>query len=156
MTMGDTFGPAERRPQLRGVSGWLLFLCISLMIFPPLRFGLFLWAALTAPNSDFLRKTFADSYGLAVVPILIVPSFYLLAIVGGVLLYREQRLGLRLVQTFLGLQVFFNILGLLGGETIALLGALPSAAWLAYLFRSERVRNTFFRDISGDAAEVFR
>jgi hypothetical protein len=147
MTMGDTFGPAERRPQLRGVSGWLLFLCISLMILLPVRVGLFLWAILSTPGA-------LGRFSAAVLmPVLVLP---LLGIVGGVLLYREHVLGVRLVQAFFGLQVLLGVIALIGGAAGALLFLLPSAAWLAYLFRSERVRNTYFKETTRDAAEVFR
>ena len=148
MTIGDTFGPGGRRPQLRGVAGWLLFLCITLMVFLPLRMGLFLWAILTTPGS-FDRFSFG-----VLMPIVALP---LLGIVGGVLLYRERILGLRLVQAFLGLQVLFGVITLIGGAGVAaLLFVAPSGAWLVYLFMSERVRNTYSRDKSDSTAEVFR
>jgi hypothetical protein len=77
MTMGDTFGPAERQPQLRGVSGWLLFLCINLMVLLPLRVAIVLWTILTTPGllNPLLLLTFV--------------ALPMLGIVGGVLLYRE-------------------------------------------------------------------
>lgn len=148
MTIGDTFGPGGRRPQLRGVAGWLLFLCISLMVFLPIRVAFFLLVILTTPGS-------LDRLSLVVlVPIVALP---LVGIVGGILLYREQILGLRLVQVFLGLQVLFGVVALIGGAgASALLFMAPSIAWLVYLFMSERVRNTYSRDKSDSTADVFR
>ena len=145
MTMRDAFGPGEQRPQLRGVSGWLLFLCITLIVLLPLRVAAAVWALLTMPG--------------LVEPLLfaMVVGFPLLGIVGGVLLYREQVLGLRLVQIFLGLQVAFGTLTLIGGGggRSTVLPMLTAAAWLAYTVMSERVRNTFSEP--GEAAdEVFR
>ena len=71
-----------------------------------------------------------------------VVGFPLLGIAGGVLLYREQLLGLRLVQIFLGLQVAFGTLTLIGGGggRSTILPMLTAAAWLAYTLMSERVR----------------
>jgi len=106
MTIGDTFGPGGRRPKLRGVGGWLLFLCITLMVFLPLRMGLFLWAILTTPGSF-------DRFSLLV--LMFIVALPLLGFVGGVLLYRERIRGLRLVQAFLGLQVLFGAISLVGG-----------------------------------------
>jgi hypothetical protein len=154
MTMGDTFGPGERQPQLRGVSGWLLFLCITLMVFLPLRLAFFVWGILTSfdailSSPDWANLTSPDAVvfaGVILIPVLALP---LLGIVGGVLLYREKRLGLRLVQVFFGLQVLFGTIALIAGATGALAIALPSAAWLAYLFRSERVRTPISRIRAG-------
>jgi len=144
--MGDTFGPAERRPQLRGVSGWLLFLCINLMVLLPLRVAIVLWTIITTPNlfHPFLLLTFV--------------ALPVIGIVGGVLLYREHVLGLRLAQVFFGVQVLLGLVALIGSSGVSgVFFLLPSAAWLAYLFRSERVRNTYFKnDTAKHAAEVFR
>ena len=147
MTIGDAFGPGERRPQLRGVSGWLLFLCIILLVILPLRLAALLWALLTMPG-------LVDPVAFA-----IVVGLPLLGIVGGVLLYREHLLGLRLVQVFFGLQVAFGVVGLIagGGAGRGILSVPAAGAWLAYLFLSERVRNTYFEnDNPKRAAEVFR
>jgi hypothetical protein len=143
--MGDTFGPAGRRPQLRGVSGWLLFLCISLMVLLPLRVAIFLWTMLTTPG---LLRLFL---------LMSVVALPMLGIVGGVLLYREQVLGLRLVQAYFGAQILLGAVTLLGGGGVVCIFFLaPSAAWLAYLFMSERVRNTYFAGPSETAADIFR
>ena len=152
MTKADSLGP---RSGLQGVRGWLLFLCIVLMVLLPLRLGLFLWTVLTSTRSDSLSEalTSPDSYARFAVGIVMPVAFHLLGIVGGVLLYREQRVGLRLVQVFLWLQI---LLAVLSGPMRALPIVLAAAAWLAYLFRSERVRNTYLKDTSREAAEVFR
>ena len=155
MTMGDAFGPGERRPQLRGVSGWLLFLCIILMVLLPLRLALFAWVIFT--STDWATLTSSEGAIFAVLTSIVLLAFPLLGIVGGVLLYQEKRLGLRLVQVFFGLQVLGSGLGVLAGAIGALFFVIPAAAWLAYLFRSGRVRNTYFEnDNPKRASEVFR
>lgn len=162
MTMGDTFGPAERRPQLRGVSGWLLFLCITLIVFLPIRLTLTLWAIVSTPK--FL-SSFADSAlepaAITLLPavafaLLLVLALPVLGIVGGALLYWERLLGVRLVQVFFGLQIFFGGAASLGGSGSGVIMLFWSCAWLVYLFRSERVQNTYFKGATSDAAEVFR
>ena len=142
MTMNEM---RDRQQELRGVGGWLLFLCITLIVLLPLRMAVSVWALLTMPG--------------LIEPLLfaMVVGFPLLGIGGGVLLYREQLLGLRLVQVFLGLQVAFGTLTMIGGNAgrSTILPMLTAAAWLAYTLRSERVRNTFSEP--GEAAdEVFR
>ena len=144
MTMNEI---RDRKPELSGVGGWLLFLCITLIVLLPLRVTASVWALLTMPGLGLVE------------PVLfaMVVGFPLLGIIGGVLLYREQLLGLRLVQIFLGLQVAVGTLTLIGGGggRSTILPMLTSAAWLAYTLMSERVRNTYFEP--GEAAdEVFR
>jgi len=127
MTMNEI---CDRKPELSGVGSWLLFLCITLIVLLPLRVAVSVWALLTMPG--------------LVEPLLfaMVVGFPLLGIAGGVLLYREQLLGLRLVQIFLGLQVAFGTLTLIGGGggRSTILPMLTAAAWLAYTLMSERVR----------------
>jgi hypothetical protein len=150
MTIGDAFGPGERQPQLRGVSGWLLFLCIVLMVFLPIRVALFIWALITSPAS-------LGELQFLVVALILVPSA--VGITAGVLLYRENRLGVRLAQLYFAFQLLLAALALVGdpssvGESLFVF--VPGAAWLAYLFVSERVRNTYAKDTARDAAEVFK
>jgi len=89
---------------------------------------------------------------LAVVPLVV-------GIIAGILLYREQWLGLRLAQLLFSFQLLFAAPALIVGfwNVITAFTIVTAATWLAYLFRSERVRNTYFtNDASRDAAEVFR
>ena len=88
-----------------------------------------------------------------------VVLFPLVGMAAGILLYREQRLGLRLAQAFYGVQLALGIAALMAAPSDmvqTLVQLAPAAAWLAYLFRSERVRNTYFDDKAKDTAEVFR
>ena len=83
--------------------------------------------------------------------------------VAGFLLYREKPLGLRLAKVWCGLSIFFALIvvasvflsGEIVGAALLLLVGIPTA-WLIYLFRSERVRNTYSEDIAGEAAKVFK
>jgi hypothetical protein len=149
MTIGDAFGPGERQPQLRGVSGWLLFLCIVLMVFLPIPTRIFhLGGAGLASGVHAVRLFF--------ITLILVPSA--IGITAGVLLYREQPLGLTFARLFFGLQIVVAVTAFIFRPVLSevLLAVVPAGAWLAYLFRSERVRNTYFKDTRRDAAEVFR
>src|SRR5262245_51279023 len=139
MTIGGTFGPGERHPPLRGVSGWLLLLCIMLLIVFPLRLARFAWVVLGSPIPMAGQPLF-------IVPLVVVPS--VVGIIAGILLSREQRLGLRLAQLLFSFQVVFAAPAVVMGpwNVIVALTFISAAAWLGYLFRSERVRNTYFKD----------
>jgi hypothetical protein len=155
VTIGDAFGPGERRPQLQGVSGWLLFLCISLVLYLGLRLALLLWAIFVTARILVAGGSFESLRPEVLAIWAVMLGLYLLGIAGGVLLYKEKLLGLRLVQAFFGTQLLLGLMALTAG----LAGLLPTAlasAWLAYLVRSERVRNTYFRNTSKQTAEVFR
>src|SRR5262245_36600954 len=104
MTMGDAFGPGERQPQLYGVGGWLLFLCILLMVVGPIQLGLMLFviARSIAP---------ADSV-IAFVPIILLLGIQGLGVLAGILLYRERPLGLRLAKVWCGLGVLFGLIAI--------------------------------------------
>jgi hypothetical protein len=80
----------------------------------------------------------------------------LLGFIGGVLLYREQLLGLRLVQVFFALQLLLGLVLLIGGGVGAFVYMAPSGAWLAYLFMSQRVRNTYSNVRPEAVSDVFR
>ena len=146
MTIADSLGPDGRRPQLYGVRGWLLFLCITLIVFLPLQVIILAWGAFQAPNF------------LAVLPVLIVISLLNgFGIIVGAFLYRERPVGVLLAKIFFGLRIALTIPALLQGiSLVALIAVGQAVAWLIYLFRSERVRNTYAKDTARDAAEIFR
>jgi hypothetical protein len=98
MTIGDAFGRGERRPQLRGISGWLLLLCIMLLVVFPLRLAVVTWAILRSPIP-------MSGQPLSIVLFAVVPLAT--GIIAGILLYREQRLGLRLAQLLFSFQLLF-------------------------------------------------
>ena len=146
MAMSEALGPGERQPQLRGVSGWLLLLCIMLMVVFPLRLASVVWVIWTSPIPPQLPLVL-----LVVVPLVI-------GFIAGILLYREQRLGLRLAQLLFSFQLLFGAPAFIAGPSnvVVAVTVIFAVAWLAYLFRSERVRNTYFKDTIHDAAGVFR
>jgi hypothetical protein len=149
MTLGDALGPGGR-PELYGVRGWLLFLCIVLMVFLPLRVVLFLWVIVASAN---------DPNFLGLGSLLFILAVLSLGAVAGVLLYRERPLGLILAKIFFAIQLAFAAVALIGSLTTrvsTLVEVFASAAWLAYLFRSERVRNTYSNVRAEAVSDVFR
>jgi hypothetical protein len=154
MTIGDSLGPDGRRPEFYGVRGWLLFLCIIMMVILPLQMVLIAIAAFGASEPSVLGGGFLT----------LLFAVNGVGFVAGVLLYRENPLGLRLAKIWFAFRILLT-----GG--IALLNpaatltefpiealfsvAIPSA-WLIYLYRSERVWNTYSRVHAESAAEVFK
>jgi len=145
MTIGDTFGPGERRPLLRGASGWLLFLCITLIVLVPIRTALFVWVFVRTPD---IAATFPVLIG-----IIALDGF---GTVSGVLLYRERPLGVLLAKIYFGLRIAFGIPVVLQSLLLGLVLMIGPVAWIIYLFRSERVRNTCTKAHAESAADVFR
>jgi hypothetical protein len=155
MAMGDAFGPGERRPQLRGVSGWLLCLCIALVLYLGSHLALLLWAMFVTASILARGGSVENLRPETLILWLVMVGLYGLGTAGGVLLYREKLLGVRLVQAFFGVQLALGLITLTEGFE----GVLPTVlggAGLAYLFKSERVRNTYFAGPTETAADVFR
>jgi hypothetical protein len=145
MTLGDSLGPQGKQPELHGVRGWLLFLCITLIVFVPFRMALFVWVFVRTPDIA------------ATLPVLIgtiaLDGF---GTISGVLLYRERPLGVLLVKIFFGLRIVLGIPVVLQSPALGLAFMIGPVAWTIYLFRSERVRNTYGKNTARDTAEVFR
>ena len=146
MTIADSLGPEGRRPELYGVRGWLLFLCITLIAFLPLQLAFLFWGAFQTPNI------------LALLPVLtVITLLNALGIIAGAFLYRERPLGVLLAKIFFCLRIVLSLPILLQGLSFfSLMAAGQAVAWLIYLFRSERVRNTYAKSTVQDAADVFR
>jgi len=154
MTIGDSLGPEGKRPKLYGVGGWLAFLCVSLVLLTPM-------AALMRVVG-ILRNRNGEPFELIFEAVFVV-TIAAFAMVTGVGLVQIWRKALRLAKVYL----FVNLaLGLLDTIALAEVGGFSLAqsvyqnvvitAWIAYLYRSERVRNTYARGTAQEAAEVFR
>src|SRR5262245_30362282 len=157
MTMGES---RQRDPELHGVGGWLGFLCVSLLIFTPLSLLMQIVQTLLSIEQGGPPPEAVAELVLGV----LITGF---AVYAGIALVRLWRNAVRIAKWY-----FFVILGfvLLGGvgflvepqaagplESLSVArGLAGSVAWLAYLYRSERVRNTYGRNNVRDAAEVFR
>jgi Protein of unknown function (DUF2569) len=155
MTIGDSLGPEGRRPELYGVRGWLLFLCITLMVFLPIQIAAMLFV--------IFRSTTAASLQVLVLGLPVVIAANALGVVAGILLYREKPLGVRLAKIWCGLTILLSVLVVIGDPQAVVNSPITvlrtaglQTAWLVYLYRSERVRNTYSRVRAENAAEVFR
>ena len=153
MTMGDT---RDRNPELQGVGGWLAFLCVSLLLFAPL-------SAVREIGTTLMDQTM-EPYDKALMVALTIAAagFAVFTGLGLVQVWRKALLIAKVyyfVNLALGLLIGLGALLAEGTAEDAALSVsltLVSAAWLAYLYRSERVRNTYGKNTVRDAAEVFR
>jgi hypothetical protein len=157
MTMGDT---RDGKPELYGVGGWLAFLCVSLLILTPL--GLLLELVQTVLVFNRSAPTPETVFGIAFG--IILAAF---AVFAGLGLLRIWRNAVRTAKWYFFINAGFGALAFAGfmvepegtgpSEFIAVVRwFIGSIAWLAYLYRSERVRNTYGQNTARDAAEVFR
>ena len=153
MTMGEA---RDSRPELSGVGGWLAFLCVSLLLFTPLSAIREIAGVLMDQSMEPVEKTFVIGFvgvalGFAVLSgiglvrlwpqaVVVAKGYFFFSLATGLLILLSAVLG--------GVSPADFVIGL---QTIAV-----SAVWLGYLYRSERVRNTYGRNTVSDAAEVFR
>ena len=153
MTMDDA---RDSKPELYGMGGWLAFLCVSLLLFAPLTAIQEVARVLIDQTMEPVDKVFAIGF------VIVALGF---AVFAGIGLGRMWRRALIVAKGyfFLGLSTGLLItLSALLGEASAADTAIGvqtfavSAAWLGYLFRSERVRNTYGENTVRDAAEVFK
>jgi len=155
MTLGDSLGPHGKRPELSGIGGWLAFLCVSLLFLTPLGVALDIIRTVPDPQMSPVEKGIGISLDIA------LGGF---AILTGISLSRVRPNALRVAKIFFFVTLTFWLLvaasaALLSDGITASLSVrsiVVSAAWLAYLYRSQRVRNTYSRVGAESAAEVFR
>ena len=157
MTLGDTLGPDGKQPELYGIGGWLAFLCVSLLILTPLALAAELFVTVMAPNFGMAEKSFIVAVDLA------VGTF---TVFTGLGLVRRWQNAVRTAKWYFGISIALSLPGtamfLLTSEAAATSEAISimrwligSTAWLLYLYRSERVRNTYAGQHAESAAEVF-
>jgi hypothetical protein len=155
MTMGEA---RDRKPELYGVGGWLAFLCVTLLIFTPLGILVEFIGTLASEAIAAEEKAFIIGFDL------VMGAFTVLT---GVALVRIWRNALRIAKIYfiasvciagLGSAAFLLIPG--AGTPTEMIATvrwfLTCVLWLGYLYRSERVQNTYGPNTVRDAAEVFR
>ena len=128
-----------------GVGGWLLVLCLLLVVWQPLSFGLL--------ASGLLNRLAIRGWPFAFVLVLrlLVTAFGIaagLALFGrhpaAVSMAKASLVASAATDVFVYTTSYFPNNRVPGDTTIVLLASLAyHAIWLAYLFRSTRVRNTF-------------
>jgi hypothetical protein len=141
--VNDAAGQVDNRP--RGVGGWLLLLCLLLLVGQPIDLAV---GAARAVSSLPMRGA---PLALVVLGELLVAG---VGIAAGLALLGCQRGAATFAKSSLFLSAAMDVFvyttpfvpnNRLPGTTPILLGASLAyyAVWIVYLFRSERVRNTF-------------
>src|SRR5215470_16035440 len=126
----------EQSHQLVGVRGWLLFLCLVLVVFISIGVAMELIAV-------WRRARLMPELGDLIVTAIDI-GMVALAIAAGLLLYRVRRTGVWLAEIFFALRLLFAVVAAIERQTAeAGLAIIVSLAWLIYLFASERVRRTY-------------
>ena len=157
MTLGDSLGPDGKRPELYGIGGWLAFLCVSLLVLTPLALAAELFVTVMAPTLGFAEKSFIVLVDLA------VGTF---TVFTGLGLVRRWRNAVRTATWYFVISIGVSLPGTIAflltseeastPEVISIIRWLfGSTVWLVYLYRSERVRNTYAGQHVETAAEVF-
>ena len=160
MTIGDSLGPEGKRPELDGVGGWLAFLCVSLLFLTPISV---LWG-IVVPLTSLNDGAPLDEIGIDIVAGVAIAAF---AIFAGIGLVRLWANAVRIAKWYFFITAGLGLLAVTAVVSepevfapaevvifVCWLGA--SLAGLTYLYRSERVRNTYGKNTVRDAAEVFR
>ncbi|HWG39836.1 MAG TPA: DUF2569 family protein [Candidatus Acidoferrales bacterium] len=133
-------GPPMRRPDLKGVGGWLMFFCISLTLLSPLFMAARVWG---------------DGMGLVSMIDIAVTAF---GMVVGIMLWNVHPRAFLLLWIYFGLLAFFLVLGIAGSfvgseeqnpNQFVLLfrGLIYVIVWFSYFKKSDRVQATFGRNL---------
>jgi hypothetical protein len=129
-----------RRPDLKGVGGWLLFFCISLTVLAPLLM--------------FVRE-WGNGFELGSMIDLALTAFGVLV---GIMVWNVHPRVFLLLWIYFGVTAALLVLGVVGAfftpkeqdpkETIQLVRALISTIiWFLYFKKSDRVQATFGRNL---------
>ena len=140
----DDWRDSKRSEPLYGIGGWLAFLCISMLIIRTIR----ILAILLLPVLDG-----GPIFGSPV--IIGTVALEVLGLAAAVLMYRLQPLGVLLAKIFFGVRIAVGIASIftaLIGQFFPDIG--PSIAWLIYLYRSERVHNTYAQ-VAAEGSRTF-
>ena len=155
MTMGEA---RDQKSELSGVGGWLAFLCITLLVLTPLSMLVQIIAVLSVPNADTLDQTVGLGLGIGLGGFAAFAGYCLVRLRPNAVLITKAYLFVNM-----GFWVLIGLSAMLVPEAAAELSPrdiaqpiIVSSAWLAYLYRSERVRNTYAKSSVQDAADVFR
>jgi hypothetical protein len=129
----------------RGVGGWLLVLCVWLLAWQPISLGLVASSALDALPFRGLPL------GVILLVRLVVAAF---GVAAGIALFARRPAAVTMARASLGLSAIVDTLvdttpsfpsNRVPGDTpVYVLGALTFyGAWMVYLFRSKRVKQTY-------------
>ena len=134
---------SARRP--RGIGGWLLLLCLLLLVWGPVR------GALVGSNALSVLSVRGPSLAIALAALTLVTAF---GVGAGIALLSRHAPAVWMARTALCLSAGMDLVIYLtpyfpsnrmpGDAPLYVAASLTyHGAWLAYLFRSKRVRNTF-------------
>jgi hypothetical protein len=132
--------PLARRPELKGIGGWLLFFCVSLTVLSPLM------TLARLSNSRFAVGSLSD---LALVAISVLTGVMLWSVNQRAFVFLwiyfallSSRLVLRILELYLAGQVrdFESISPLI-------FSFVPLLIWFLYFKQSDRVQATFGRNL---------
>lgn len=135
-----TVGPPMRRPDLKGVGGWLLFFCISLTFLSPLFMAIRMWGG---------------GFGAGNMIDIAVAAF---GVIVGIMVWTVNQRVFLLLWFFFGLLALLLVLALAGSfvgsqeqnpnEIIVLFrGLIYIIVWFLYFKKSDRVQATFGRNL---------
>lgn len=132
--------PPMRRPDLKGVGGWLLFFCISLTLLTPLLTLVIMW------SSNFGPEGMID---------LALTAF---GVVVGIMIWNVHPRAFLLLWIFFGLMALLLVLGIAASfisseeqspnQIVPLFrGLIYIIVWFLYFKKSDRVQATFGRNL---------
>jgi len=135
-----TIGPPMRRPDLKGVGGWLLFFCISLTFLAPLLLVVRAWGG--ALELEGIIDIALTAFGVIV----------------GIMVWNVHQRAFLLLWIYFGLMALLLVLGIVGSVTapeagdprefVQLVRALGATIiWFLYFRKSDRVQATFGRNL---------
>jgi hypothetical protein len=135
----QNFGPPMRRPDLKGVGGWLLFFCIARTVLAPLLIA---------------ARVLGRDFNLGIMFELVFTAF---GIFVGVMVWTVNTSAFMLLWIYFGVSAAFLLLamvaaslsGIQGAEQMGQLvwGLAFTIIWFAYFKKSDRVQATFGRNL---------
>ncbi len=142
------------RPELYGVQGWLAFLCVLLFL------GVFLGVVRIA---GVLMSESVDSVDTAI-DLAFDTAYAGFAAYAGLGLVRVWRNALRVAKAYFFVNFASNLLDCVSlfidgnstGTKLGISSSILAGAWLAYLYLSDRVQNTYSRPNAEAISNEFR
>jgi hypothetical protein len=145
MNQVETHPQNDSAREPRGIGGWLLVLCFLLLVWGPVR------GALVGSNALSVLSVRGPSLAIALAALTLVTAF---GVAAGIALLSRHAPAVWMARTALLLSAAMDLVIYLspyfpsnrmpGDAPLYVAASLAyHGAWLAYLFRSKRVRNTF-------------
>jgi hypothetical protein len=133
-------GPPMRRPDLKGVGGWLLFFCISLTLLTPVLTLIRMWSTSFGPEG--MIDLALTAFGVII----------------GIMVWNVHPRAFLLLWIYFGLMALLLVLGIVGSfisseeqnpsEIMQLFrGLISTIIWFLYFKKSDRVQATFGRNL---------